>query len=797
MTSLERPSGPDHDGNDTPSSNLKRRTVVAAGVGAAALAAAPMSLGRGPRAVAAGSASRCWSSESGWAGGSLPTSTEVVHVTDHVIVDRDITVGGLVIEPGASVVFAPDQSVTLMSRGNVVVHGDLQMAPADCTAEHALIFLGIDESKFLGGMELSTSDVGLWVRGEGRLLLDGCAKTAWARVDGDLVRGASTIRVQEPPVDWHPGDELVIAPTSSPMASEHFDHYDTVRIVSISGRSITITPTVSFDHLALAVGRGTVVSAEVMNLTRNVRIEGTPGGRAHVHVMGSVPQDMRNFALRYVGPRSKTGERDFTGVVLGRYGLHFHMSGDATRGTLVEGAVVRDAGSHAYVPHGSHGITFRSCISHNTMEDAYWWDDAANTRVPQEPTDDLAFDACIASRITCDPPFRGYRLSGFSLGRGQGNSARGCTAVGVQGNVSASGFQWPEGGIGVWDFADCIAHNNSVDGIFTWQNTALEHVVTRFIGYHNGASGIEHGAYINGYRYENSILFGNGASSVKLHAVSSQARRLTLDNLWCDGAGISSYGIEVVRHTLDTTASTLVSRCIFKGHRDAAVALVAVEGPTDRLDFVDCEIIGSEFLAASAWVGGSVRWQADAHGAFLVSPFLSGLTEEALGEANKIAVPVFAAPSAPASRVALAVPTEATPTHSRGSNSGTCVSGAGGAAFPVGTATGTSGGPGASSSTRASGSTKQPGHQHAATAKKPSVKLTRGKGRKRRLVYVLIDNPTSPFKVDITASGHRLRTATARRGRTIIALRYAKVRGRTVQVRHGGHTLGKWKLPRP
>lgn len=783
MASLDCPSGLDPDPDESSSGNLARRAVVAAGIGAAALASAPLSLGRGPRADAASSGSRCWSSASGWAGGSMPSSTAVVRVTDHVIVDRNVTVGGLVIEPGASVVFAPDKSVALTSRGNVVVHGDLQMAPADCTAEHALVFAGIDESRFVGGMELLSSDIGLWVRGEGRLFLDGCAKTAWARADGDLVRGASTIRLQEAPVDWHPDDELVIAPTGSPQVGDYHDQYDTVRIVSVSGRAVTVSPTLSFDHLAHAIGRSTVVSAEVMNLSRNVRIEGTPSGRAHVHIMGNVPQDMRNFALRHVGPRRRTGEHDFTDVVLGRYGLHFHMAGDATRGTRVEGAVVRDAGSHAYVPHASHGITFRSCISHNTMDDAYWWDGALDTRTPQVPTNDLVFDGCIASRITCDPAFRGYRLSGFSLGAGQGNSARSCTAVGVQGNENASGFQWPEGGVGLWDFADCMAHNNRVDGIFTWQNTVLDHVVTRFVGYHNGGSGIEHGAYINSYLYEDSILFGNGQSSVRLHALSGGPRRLTLDNLWCDGGGISRFGLELVKHTLDTSVSTLVARCVFKGHRDAAVALLAVEGPVDHVDFVDCEVSGNEFFTASSWVGGSVRWQDSVRGAFGVTPISSGsLQNVSAWNADRGSLLAFAPRPSPASRVPLAVPTIAARTSSRGLTSGSCVSGAGGMGFPGG------------STPTKSGSTSGHSHKHASKKMKPSAKLVRGKGRKRHLIYITIDNPGAPFRVDITADGHRLRTATAGRGHTTVAIRNAKVRGRTVRLRHGDQTLGRWRV---
>ena len=63
---------------------------------------------------------------------------------------------------------------------------------------------------------------------------------------------------------------------------------------------------------------------------------------------------------------------------------------------------------------------------------------------------------------------------------------RDSVAVGVQGNIDASGFLWPEGDCcptddGVWDFSKGnIAHNNKVDGIFTWQNDTQPHVIANY-----------------------------------------------------------------------------------------------------------------------------------------------------------------------------------------------------------------------------------------------------------------------------------------------------------------------------
>ena len=42
-----------------------------------------------------------------------------------------------------------------------------------------------------------------------------------------------------------------------------------------------------------------------------------------------------------------------------------------------------------------------------------------------------------------------------------------------------------------------LSHNNKVNGIFVWQNNPGKSVIDRFVAYHNGKAGIEHGAYKN------------------------------------------------------------------------------------------------------------------------------------------------------------------------------------------------------------------------------------------------------------------------------------------------------------
>ncbi len=257
-------------------------------------------------------------------------------------------------------------------------------------------------------------------------------------------------------------------------------------------------------------------STELLNLTRNVRIEGTPTGYSHVFIRSTQPSSIKNAAFRYVGPDPANipGNTDSTG----RYGLHIHMSMDGSRGTIVDGLVIRDTKAHAFVPHASHGVTFRNTIAYNVEGEAYWWDDPASGVMNE--TDDVVFDHAIVAVERKASEGENHRLTGFYLGAGNNPTVTNSVAVGMQneGGADRSGYLWPEDSEGTWLFKNNRAHNNDSNGIFVWQNNELPHVIDGFIAYYNRQAGVEHGAYTNSYVYKNLILLGNGTAVVS-HAL--------------------------------------------------------------------------------------------------------------------------------------------------------------------------------------------------------------------------------------------------------------------------------------
>ncbi|MFI5530885.1 hypothetical protein ACIA8O_20330 [Kitasatospora sp. NPDC051853] len=541
---------------------------------------------------------RNWSDPAGWGGGAAPGPGTAVRITDHVLLDGDVTVASLLVEPSGSLTFAPDRPVSLTAHGNVEVRGALTLAPRDAATVHAVRFPSVNEGRFQGGgMALVESDTGLWVTGSGRLRLAGAKRTAWVRAAGPLKAGDTSIRLAAAPAGWQVGDELAVTPTGTPDAEGFSERYDHRTVTAVNGSTVSLDGPLKYAHPKVTTGGGVSVGAEVLNLTRNVRVEGTEKGRAHVHITSNQRADVRYAALRWMGPRSagkeKWAGKPVTEPVLGRYGLHFHMLGDTTRGTVVEGVVVRDTGSHAFVPHNCHGITFRSCIAHQTWEDAYWWDGPLDTRTPQGPSHDITYDSCVASRTQFDPNPRGYRLTGFSLGAGKGGVARDCVAVGVQGANGASGYEWPETSEGVWTFERCLAHNNLENGIFVWLNAEFHHTVGQFVAYHNGGWGIEHGAYLNDFDYNGTVLYGNAAGGVAIHALGRD-KGTVFDGLLIDAAGQSDYAVSTALHQLPGE-TVQVTRSKFTGYRKAGVALRAVDGgaPED-IAILDCEFSGTE-----------------------------------------------------------------------------------------------------------------------------------------------------------------------------------------------------------
>lgn len=200
--------------------------------------------------------------------------------------------------------------------------------------------------------------------------------------------------------------------------------------------------------------------------------------------------------------------------VLGDYPLHWHHNGDSVRGTVVEGVVVLNGRNHAFVPHGSHGITFRDIIAKNIIEEAFWWDSPIGKEDgvgsihrkfhTANNSNDIVVDHALVDGVDTGRKFK-MRIAAYELGAGTGNVIKNSVARNVASGKQCSGFHWPQEsnqntGGNLWLFQNNAAHNPSgCSGIFVWQNDGNDHVISDF----RSTTGIEHGAYLNSYEYRN------------------------------------------------------------------------------------------------------------------------------------------------------------------------------------------------------------------------------------------------------------------------------------------------------
>jgi hypothetical protein len=599
--------------DDPRQGGLPRRNFVRlALVGAAGLLLAPptpLVWARRSRARSGGS----WSDPGTW-NGNVPGPNDVAVISSDVILDTDARVAGVIVEPGATLSFLRTRSVTLKSSENVIVRGRLSMRPEQPSINHRLRFVDVDESKFVGdGKKVRASDVGLWVMGNGVLDVAGSQKRAWTRTASGVPADATVIKLRRDPTGWRVGDRIVLTPTGSPAKRNFHRAYDEARIKSIKGRTVTLTKPTRFAHPAVEVREGQRFTPEVLNLTRNVAIEGTPKGRAHVFIHSQRPQSVEHVLIEHMGPRH----------VRGRYGFHFHECRHTSHGSIVKGAVVTSCGNHAFVPHGSHGIKFISCISHDTMEDPFWWDFPEEETRMMDFSQGLTWDHCVASLVRTDPREPELRQGGFTLAAGKDNVIRNCVATGVQGGKESSGFHWRAegGGLEPWVVGHNVSHNNERNGAFNWQNDRRIGKADRFVAYHNGGFGISQGAYRNPYRFTNAVLYGNALAAVKLDAVSTDAPLRFVDSVF-DGAGLSEHLVVTDDHRVRTGVPTEFVRCKFKGYKHAAVWVAADRkggGIPNWIDLVDCSFEDNEFfLHQSAAPETRLRVRDRAHGRITV-----------------------------------------------------------------------------------------------------------------------------------------------------------------------------------
>lgn len=531
-----------------------------------------------------------WSDPKTWNGGKVPSAWAHVRIKAKHTVSLDSSAKVFGLDVKGVLEYSTEQStekqIVLRSNRNVVVTGTLKMGYAD-DQQHQLRFVDVDQSAFVGGgLDVLDSDVGLWVMEDGQLLAEGSERRGWSTATHAIAKGDRKITVEDA-TGWRVGDSIAIAPTMSfgddELASS-YDGFHQSRIRSINGNTITLRRRVVDDHPKV----NNTWTAEVMNLTRSVIIGGiNRSNKAHIFIRSSKPSRLRFVEIVNSGPgRIRDGGWRVTGQVDGRYGLHIHHSGNGSNGMLVEGVTMRDFGFRGFVPHMSHGITFRDTVAFGGGSTAYWWDQ-------QERSNDILFDRTIGAKIKSEDGV-------YFLATGDNVEVRDSVAVGSIVVANSGAYEWENGDTGSWEFSGNIAHNLRGNGIRIWQNTQENHVLSDFAIYNIDEIAIRLGAYTNNYHLKDFSVFGYGESGLELLAVSRQPHQasskpagLVVENGVIDGADTSTGpNIAIREGAVPGTWPILVRNVELRGRgaQEEAAVWLHENANDKKLDFVDVDI---------------------------------------------------------------------------------------------------------------------------------------------------------------------------------------------------------------
>ena len=92
-----------------------------------------------------------WNDPASWVGGVVPGPADDGEIIGTVTVSGNVACCKLVAPVGTTLVFDPTHSTKITACGSVIMEGTLQWHPANASIVHEILFVGIDESLFVGG----------------------------------------------------------------------------------------------------------------------------------------------------------------------------------------------------------------------------------------------------------------------------------------------------------------------------------------------------------------------------------------------------------------------------------------------------------------------------------------------------------------------------------------------------------------------------------------------------------------------------------------------------------------------
>ncbi len=308
---------------------------------------------------------RNWSDPSAWPGGTLPGAGAAVVIAAGQTIHLDVSppaLNGLTIE---GTLEFDDRDVALTSRW-IVVKGALKIgSEATAFTKRAVITLtgpSTDNVEGAGAKVLAVISGSLDLHGETRV--------PWTRLAANAAAGATQIQLNGP-IDWRPGDRIVLASTDfDPLQAEE------MVISQVQGNQVTLQNPLRYAHwgqLQTLGGRQLDERAEVGLLSRNIVIQGdsaslTGGFGGHLMVIQGAVARVEGVELTRMGQKKQ----------LARYPMHWHMAGNVD-GQYFKNNSVWKTFNRCVTVHGSNNAQVSNNVCYDNIGHAYFLEDGAET----------------------------------------------------------------------------------------------------------------------------------------------------------------------------------------------------------------------------------------------------------------------------------------------------------------------------------------------------------------------------------------------------------------------------------
>jgi len=326
-------------------------------------------------AVASGN----WSSSATW-GGSLPGPEQDVIIPQGITVSLDTST-----EVGSILVFGILRAAS--------VDMELTCDSLEVSGPSALLEVGTEVARFqntftvtLKGLASEGSPMmGAKVVGSmngGTLRIHGPDRVNWTQLNATAPKNATSITLKDP-VDWLPGEEIVIASTDYDV---HQAETRTITSVSPDNKTITFAIGLQWMHFGQLQNYhdGTQSysldeRAEVGLLTRSIKIQGdavseNAGFGGHMMAMkcdcGPTPGQgwIQGVELYRMGQKG----------LLGRYPWHWHNAGDVS-GQYIKGSSIHHSYNRVVTVHNSNNALIQDNVGYDHIGHGYFLEDGSET----------------------------------------------------------------------------------------------------------------------------------------------------------------------------------------------------------------------------------------------------------------------------------------------------------------------------------------------------------------------------------------------------------------------------------